>query len=72
MDTHLRVLSKSYPMNTNMTGFGWFSKNLCIVVLGEWFAYNSNKKPMNLKSLEKLQDLSGNLMAIFECILNDY
>ena len=22
----MRVLSKSYPMNTNMTGFKWFSK----------------------------------------------
>ena len=27
MGTHLRVLSESYQMNTNMTGFGWFSKN---------------------------------------------
>ena len=26
MGTHLRVLSESYPMNTNMTGFRWFSK----------------------------------------------
>ena len=26
MDTHLRVLSESYPMNTNMIGFGWFLK----------------------------------------------
>ena len=26
MGTHLRVLSDSYPMNTNMTGFRWFSK----------------------------------------------
>ena len=26
MDTHLRVLSESYPMNTHMTGFRWFSK----------------------------------------------
>ena len=24
--THLRVLSESYPMDTNMTGFRWFSK----------------------------------------------
>ena len=27
MGTHLRVLSKSYPMNTNMTGFNF--KNMC-------------------------------------------
>ena len=26
MGTHLRVLSESYPMNTNMTGFRGFSK----------------------------------------------
>ena len=26
MGTQLRVLSKSYPMNTNMIGFRWFSK----------------------------------------------
>ena len=25
MGTHLRVHSESYPMNTNMTGFKWFS-----------------------------------------------
>ena len=33
MGTHLRVLSESFLMNTNMTGFRWFSKNLCILVL---------------------------------------
>ena len=32
MGTHLRVVSKSYPINTNMTVFKWFSKNLCILV----------------------------------------
>ena len=35
MGTHLRVLSESYPMNTNMTGFRWFSKlfaSLCFVM----------------------------------------
>ena len=26
MGTHLRVLGESYPMNTNTTGFKWFSK----------------------------------------------
>ena len=27
MGTHLKVLGESNPMNTNMTGFSWFSKN---------------------------------------------
>ena len=30
MVTHMRVPSKSYPMNTNMTRFRWFSK-MCIL-----------------------------------------
>ena len=24
--THMRVLEENYPMNTNMTGFWWFSE----------------------------------------------
>ena len=35
MGTHLRVLIESYPMNTNMTGFKWFSKSLHPCALGE-------------------------------------
>ena len=30
---HLMVLSKSYPMKTNMTGIRWFVKNLCVLAL---------------------------------------
>ena len=33
--THLRVLSESYPMNTNVTGFRWFSKILLPCALDE-------------------------------------
>ena len=33
MGIHLIVLSESYPMNTKMTGFRCFFKNLCILVL---------------------------------------
>ena len=29
----VRVLSGSYPMNTNMTRFRWFLENLCVLVL---------------------------------------
>ena len=32
--THLRVLSESFPMNTNMTGFRWFSKILTFLCFG--------------------------------------
>ena len=33
MGTHLGVLNESYPMNTNMTGFRWFFKDLCVLVI---------------------------------------
>ena len=35
MGTHLRELSESYLMNTNMTGFRWFSKILASLCLDE-------------------------------------
>ena len=35
MGTHLRVLSASFPMNTNMTGFRIFQKSLRPCALGE-------------------------------------
>ena len=35
--THLRGLSESFPMHTNMTGFGWFSK-----ILGYFASDKSN------------------------------
>ena len=35
MGTHLKVLSKSYPMNTNMAGFRWFQKSLRSCALDE-------------------------------------
>ena len=34
MGTHLRVLSKRYPMNTNMTGCRWFSKIFAFLCFG--------------------------------------
>ena len=33
MGTLLRVLGKSFPMNTNMTGVKKVFKNLCVLVL---------------------------------------
>ena len=35
MGTHWRVLSESYPMNTNMTGFRWFIKIFVFLCLDE-------------------------------------
>ena len=32
-DTHMRLLSESYAIHTNMTGFRYFSKNRCVLVL---------------------------------------
>ena len=35
MGTHLRVLCKSYHINTNMTGFKWFSKEFVSMCFGK-------------------------------------
>ena len=35
MGTQLRVLIESYPMNTNITGFRWFSKICLLVILAK-------------------------------------
>ena len=32
MGTQLRILREGYSMSTNMTGFRWFLKNLCVLV----------------------------------------
>ena len=47
--THLRVgiLSKSSPMNTNMTGFRWFFQNLWVLIVF-WM-----KVTLALEGLEK-------------------
>ena len=34
MGTHLRVLSKSFPMDANKTGFQWFSKIFASLFFG--------------------------------------
>ena len=52
MGTHLRVLAESYPMNTNMTGFRWFSKNICILVL--WTKVASALEGLKLTLLCKI------------------
>ena len=33
MGTHIRVISESYLMNTNRTGFRYVIKNLCVLAL---------------------------------------
>ena len=33
MGTQMKALSEGFPMNTNMTGFLWFSKNFKSVVV---------------------------------------
>ena len=35
LGAHLRVLSESFLMNTNMAGFGWLSKYLHLCALDE-------------------------------------
>ena len=50
MGTHLTVLSESYPMNTNRTGFTWFSKIFASLFFGwnflQCFIFSDNRKDL--------------------------
>ena len=63
MGTHLRVLSESYEMNTNMTGLRWFSK---ILVL--WKKVIPCKKSRN--SPDMLRVVTWKLSIIFSSKLS--
>ena len=52
MGTHLRVLSESYPMNTNMTGFIWYIKSLHMFAL--------DKSRLSIKKVNLTAYLSDN------------
>ena len=43
-----RVLSESFPMNTNMTGFRWFSKN---------FASLLNERSLSIERVKRFNPL---------------
>ena len=51
MGSHLRVLSESYPMNTNMTGLRWFVGR-CVHVL--WAKIASALEGLMPKAISKL------------------
>ena len=38
MGSHLKVLSESFPMSTNMTGFRWFSKIFAFLCIGQMYS----------------------------------
>ena len=40
LGTHLRVLRDSYPMNTKLTGFRWFSKDFASLCFGWTLLYD--------------------------------
>ena len=48
MGTHPRILSESYPMNTNMTGFRCFQKSLHPCDLDESSLSTGRDKQINV------------------------
>ena len=40
----MRELGESYPMNTNMTGFRWFSKIFAGLVFWKGYGLNASKE----------------------------
>ena len=54
MGTHLRVLSVSVQMNTNMTGFKWFSKEIFVSLCLIWTKVASTLEGFTLSMLRLL------------------
>ena len=57
MGIHLRVLNKSYPMNTNKAGFKWF----------KWFSKNCATDE-SILSVERVKVKSIDLIPINELL----
>ena len=55
---HMRVLSERYSLNTNMTGFRWLWKFLCVLVL--WKEIASALKGLNLMYCNNNNSSSNN------------
>ena len=51
MGTHMRVLSESYPMNTNMTEFGWVSKIFAFLCFGQKLSLSIGRVKDTVQSL---------------------
>ena len=65
MGTHPIVLSESYSMNTNMTGFGWFSKIFSIFLL--WTKVASVLEGSTFSYLERVQNLTHMDKSWWQC-----
>ena len=73
MGTCLRVLSESFPTNTNTTRCRWFFKNLCVIVL--WMKLASAQEGLNIRTHRLTgQDIigSGGAAAIMGLEVNCY
>ena len=66
MGTHLRVLSESYLISTNITGFRWFSKILASLCFGR--TYSQHWKTLWLGFLLRL--IFSYMLPIFLVSLN--
>ena len=69
MGTHLRELSESYPMNTNMTGFRWFSK-IFADTLDESSLSIGRVKHDTVKSVFSLTSCLGTTTAHTSCVID--
>ena len=70
MDTHPTEFSESFPMNTNMTGFWMFFKNLCILVLRMEVASGSEGLDNNVRVCYSIQFIDSGFVfsAVVRCV----
>ena len=64
LGSHLRVLSESFPMHTNMTGFRWFSKVFASLCFG-------GKKPQLSKDASFFNHLNPVMLVFIRWLIID-
>ena len=67
MGTHPRMLSKSYPKNTNMTGFEWFKKSAWMKGASALEGLNKKKMSMRLAEFHCETDIAGKNILTTAC-----
>ena len=63
----MRVINESYPMNTNMTGFRWFSKTIWVLAL--WTKVASELKGLSVNRLRGLSGQTGHRQCQWELVV---
>ena len=65
MDSYVRVLSESYPMHINRTGFTWIIKGVCATKPGKCFLFQKQNVENSEYLTENVQTPVGGSSLLY-------